>query len=76
MKLSSQKEQILDSSIPKLTDSKTEQVSKGYNEIKNNQIMARVNIFSSVTKANHIIAKDLEEEWEVYLFDNFSRTFR
>ena len=71
MELSKQKEKEIDNTRLK-NNAKIEKEIKEYNG-KNNKIMAKVNLYTSVTKFNNLIKQELEEEWEIYLFDKISQ---
>lgn len=72
IELNTQKENNFDRTTPK-TKSKIEKEIKEYTNVKNDQIMTKVNFFASIAKANQLIRQDLEEEWKIYLFDKISQ---
>lgn len=72
MELSKQKEKEFDNTRTK-NNAKIEKEIKEYTYGKNNKIMAKVNLYTSVTKFNNLIKQELEEEWKIYLFDKISQ---
>ena len=70
MELSNQIENSLDSTIIK-SEIKREEENSKYTSITNDYVMAKVNLFTSVTNKN-MIRQELEEEWKIYLFDKIS----
>ena len=72
MELNEQKENNFDRTTPN-TKFKIEKEIKEYTNVKNDQIMTKVNFFASIAKDNQLIRQELEEEWKIYLFDKISQ---